>query len=77
MRQLEEDLWTDLTERQEHVLDYVESRIVDGLPPTRQEIGKHFGIYPNAAQGLLKALERKGRIVLMPHISRGIRLVAP
>lgn len=77
MRELEDDLWTDLTERQEQVLDYIDGCIVGGMPPTRAEIAKHFGIRPNAADDHVKALERKGRITLIPLASRGIRLVAP
>lgn len=77
MRQLEDDLWTDLTERQEQVLDYIEGCIVAGLPPTRAEIAAHFGFRPNAADDHVKALARKGRITLIRWASRGIRLVAP
>lgn len=76
MRQLEADLWTDLTERQEQVLDYIEGCIVAGLPPTRAEIAAHFGFWPNAADDHVRALARKDRVTLVPNISRGIRLVA-
>ena len=69
---------SDLTERQEQVLDYIEGRIEDGLPPTRAEIAKRFKFKSvNAAQDHLEILERKGRIVLVPGISRGIKLVKP
>lgn len=72
----DDDLYTDLTEQQERILDYIEDRIAGGLPPTRAEIAKHFGFRSdNAAEGHVKALARKGRLVLVRMISRGIRLV--
>jgi repressor LexA len=77
MRHLGDDDYTDLTERQEQILDYVEKCIEDGLPPTRAEIAEHFGIQPNAVQHHLIALERKGRIQLLPGKNRGIKLVRP
>lgn len=76
MRQLETDLYTDLTERQEQVLSYIEDRILDGLPPTRLELCAHFGWRSTqAAEEHLHALVRKGRITLLPAVSRGIKLV--
>ena len=70
------DEYTDLTEQQEKVLDYVEKCIEDGLPPTRDEISEHFGFKSrNAAQEHLILLEKKGRIRLMRGISRGIKLL--
>lgn len=72
----DDDLYTDLTEQQEKVLDYVETCIEGGLPPTRAEIAKHFGFRsPNAAQESLELLQKKGRIQIMAGISRGIRLL--
>lgn len=76
-RYLGGDEWTDLTERQEQILDYVEKCIEDGLPPTRAEIAKHFKFAENAAQHHLLALEKKGRIQLLPGKNRGIKLVRP
>lgn len=77
-RHLGDNDYTDLTERQEQVLDFIESRIVDGLPPTRAEIARHFKFKSvNAADEHVKQLERKGRIELLPGISRGIKLVKP
>lgn len=59
----EDDLYTDLTERQEEVLSYLENCIADGLPPTHAEIAKHFGWKsPNAAAVHIRALEKKGRL---------------
>lgn len=74
-RHLGGDEYTDLTERQEQILDYVERCIENGLPPTRAEIAAHFGIRPNAAQEHLERLQAKGRLTLMPGISRGIKLL--
>lgn len=77
-RHLEPGLHTDLTELQERVLDYIDSCVNAGLPPTRAEIARYFGWKSvNAADTHLRFLERKGRIVLLPGISRGIKLVPP
>lgn len=75
----EDDLFTDLTETQEKLLDYIEDCVVkNGLPPTRKEISKHFGwgSRTNAADYQLKELAKKGRLQLIPNVSRGIKLVA-
>jgi len=67
-----------LTKRQEEVLDKISQSITDfGWPPTRAELAKALGFAsPNAAEEHLKALARKGHIVMVPSVSRGIRLVA-
>lgn len=78
MRHLGDDDWTDLNESQEKALDFIESCIDIGLPPTRAEIAQHLDFRSrNAAQELLVALESKGRIQLLPRIARGIKLVGP
>lgn len=76
MRQLEEDLWTDLTERQEEVLGYIVDCIEHKrMPPTRKEIADHFRMRSaNGADEIVKRLVRKGCLVLIPDSSRGIML---
>lgn len=74
MRQLEPDLHTDLTERQEQVLEYIYDCIRDGMPPTRAEIAEHFDMWPNQAVQIVEALAKKGRITLTPGTARGIRI---
>lgn len=75
MRQLEDDLYTDLTETQEKILHYIEDCVGRGLPPTRKEIAAHMGFKSvNAAEEQLQKLEGKGRVKLIPGISRGILL---
>lgn len=65
-----------LTARQQEILDLIKSHIEDtGYPPTRAEIAKHFGFKsPNAAEAHLRALAKKGAIIMVPGASRGIRL---
>ncbi len=65
-----------LTKRQQEVLDIVKQALEDqGMPPTRAEISKILGFKsPNAAEEHLKALAKKGAIIMMPGTSRGIRL---
>ena len=67
---------TKLTARQQQVLDLIRSEIHrSGFPPTRAEIAQALGFRsPNAAEDHLKALARKGAIILTAGTSRGIRL---
>lgn len=65
-----------LTSRQQEILDLIRSEIRrTGFPPTRVEIARALGFRsPNAAEDHLRALARKGAIVLTAGASRGIRL---
>ena len=65
-----------LTDRQQQVLDLVQSAIErTGAPPTRAEIASELGFRSaNAAEEHLQALARKGVIELVSGTSRGIRL---
>lgn len=67
---------SDLTQRQQAILDFVRERIaVDGLPPTWAEIARAFGFrQTRAAQKHLQALETKGYLTLLSGKARGIRL---
>ena len=67
-----------LTDRQQQILDLVQSAIErTGAPPTRAEIAAELGFRsPNAAEEHLQALARKGVIELVGGTSRGIRLRA-
>jgi repressor LexA len=67
-----------LTDRQQQILDLVQSAIArTGAPPTRAEIAAELGFRsPNAAEEHLQALARKGVIELVGGTSRGIRLQA-
>lgn len=66
-----------LTPRQQEILDFIRNTLeVLGAPPTRAEIAGAFGFAShNAAEEHLKALAKKGIIVLEPGSARGIRLV--
>lgn len=65
-----------LTTRQQEVFELIKSNIQrTGFPPTRAEIAKSLGFRSaNAAEDHLKALAKKGAIILTPGTSRGIRL---
>lgn len=65
-----------MTTRQKQILDFVRQFMVEkGCPPTRNEIRLAFGFSSaNAAEEHLRALERHGALILVPGISRGIRL---
>ncbi|MBX9904761.1 MAG: transcriptional repressor LexA [Burkholderiales bacterium] len=65
-----------LTSRQTEILRLIEAHVEEsGFPPTRAEICSAMGFSsPNAAETHLRALERKGVIVMTSGASRGIRL---
>lgn len=65
-----------LTARQQQVLDFIRQYMDHNyMPPTRAEIARELGFRSaNAAEEHLKALARKGAIVMIPGASRGIRL---
>lgn len=69
---------SELTDRQQAILDFVRERIAgDGLPPTWAEIAQAFGFrQTRAAQKHLQALAAKGYLELLPGKARGIRLGA-
>lgn len=68
-----------LTARQQEILDLIRREIQrTGFPPTRAEIAQALGFRsPNAAEDHIKALARKGAIILTAGASRGIRLAEP
>lgn len=68
----------ELTPRQAEILQLIRDTVeATGSPPTRAEIARTLGFAsPNAAEGHLRALAKKGAIELVPGTSRGIRLPA-
>jgi len=64
-----------LTQRQEMVLQYIQSSITDrGYPPTLREIGNFMGIRStNGVNDHLRALERKGYLTREDMKSRALR----
>ncbi len=68
---------TRLTPRQQEILDFIRNTLeILGAPPTRAEIATAFGFAShNAAEEHLRALAKKGVIVIEPGAARGIRLV--
>lgn len=66
-----------LTPRQADVLAYIDSCITRGIPPTREEIGNHFGwASPKAATTThFRAIKKKGFIEVDSVAARGIRII--
>ena len=67
-----------LTSRQSNILEFIRARVAQaGQAPTLEEIGQAMGL-PNVSAVLkhVRSLEAKGRLVIEPNRSRGIRLVA-
>lgn len=69
---------TRLTDRQQEVLDYLETRLrQSGLMPSTRELQQHFGFASQtAAVNHLRALERKGAIKRLAGKARAVRLAA-
>lgn len=66
----------NLTARQQEVLSLIMAfQKEHGIPPTQKEVANLMGATsPNAATELLRALQRKGAITLVPGVSRGISI---
>lgn len=69
----------ELTHRQSEILSFIRASIaMNGMPPTRAEISRHFGFgSANGAEQHLRALASRGKIELVPGVSRGIRVLGP
>ncbi|MEO7051477.1 MAG: transcriptional repressor LexA, partial [Rhodanobacter sp.] len=66
-----------LTSRQSNILEFIRARVARaGQAPTLEEIGQAMGL-PNVSAVLkhVRSLEAKGRLLIEPNRSRGIRLV--
>jgi repressor LexA len=68
---------TELTPRQQNILDFVhEFQQQNGYPPSIREIGEFFGIRStNGVSDHLRALERKGFLSRNGHLSRSLQVV--
>lgn len=66
----------NLTARQQEVLSLIVAfQKEHGIPPTQKEVADLMGASsPNAATDMLRALQRKGAVTLVPGISRGISI---
>lgn len=67
-----------LTEKQQATLYFIRDYIrANGMAPTMQEIASGMGWKsPNAAQGHVDSLQRKGRLKVKRGVNRGIVLTA-
>lgn len=52
-----------LTPKQQKVLEFIEGRLEDGIPPSQREIADHFGLAQNAVYQLVTYLRKKGYVV--------------
>lgn len=52
-----------LTEKQQKVLAFIESRLQEGNPPSQREIARHFHLAQNAVYQLIRYLKTKGYLV--------------
>lgn len=52
-----------LTEKQQRILAFVESRLREGKPPSQREIARHFHLAQNAVYQLIGYLRTKGYLI--------------
>jgi len=66
-----------MSARTEEALAFIERCVVErGFPPSRRELGEHFGYASpaNAGHHLVAELVNEGLIEIAPGIPRGIRI---
>ena len=49
-----------LTEKQQKVLEYIETRLAENEPPSQREIAEHFELAQNSVYQLISYLKKKG-----------------
>jgi len=65
-----------LTKKQAKVLSFIKDFIEKvGWPPSLGQIASHFGVSSKSAYEYVQALVKKGYIIKVPKIARGIKLV--
>ena len=52
-----------LTEKQQRILAFIESRLWEGKPPSQREIARHFHLAQNAVYQLVRYLRTKGYLI--------------
>jgi repressor LexA len=52
-----------LTEKQQKVLRFIQTRLENNNPPSQREIAQHFGLAQNAVHQLITYLKKKGYLV--------------
>jgi len=62
-----------LTEKQQRILAFIESRLREGKPPSQREIARHFHLAQNAVYQLVRYLRTK-RYLIDSGGHRGLRL---
>jgi repressor LexA len=51
-----------LTEKQQKILKYIETRLSENNPPSQREIAAHFGLAQNSVYQLISFLKKKGYV---------------
>ncbi len=62
-----------LTEKQQEILKYIESRLDENDSPSQREIAAHFGLAQNSVHQLISYLKKKGYLA-DSSIHRGLKL---
>lgn len=66
----------ELNDKHRQVLEFIAAFSNEfGYAPTTKEIAASLGVYPNAVQGFLDVMERRGAIKRTPKISRSIQII--
>ena len=65
-----------ITEKQQEVLGFIIGYInKNSYPSTKKEIATHFKEHKSGMFAYLVALQKKGYIKLLPHVTRGIQVI--
>jgi repressor LexA len=68
----------ELTERQQEILEFIQSSQANGHSPSLREIAEHFGFKSmTAAADHVRALRRKGVLDHQPRCARSLQIVSP
>ena len=66
------------TARQDEYLSFIHSYTTKvGVPPSFEDIARHFGTAPPNVNGMIKTLERRGSLSRIPGVARSLRVLVP
>jgi repressor LexA len=66
------------TVRQGEYLSFIHSYTTKvGVPPSFEDIARHFGTAPPNVNGMIKTLERRGLLSRRPGVARSLRVLVP
>lgn len=77
-RERKTDVPAIFTVRQGEYLAFIHSYTTKvGVPPSFEDIARHFGTAPPNVNGMIKTLERRGLLSRTPGVARSLRVLVP